>query len=485
MNQKELDIVMSQKDEALKLIQAAKIALLRNRPFYGALIGSLPLYPDATWLPTAATDGRNIYYNPEFIAGMHPDRLKLVMERLENSSMPAEEKKKQKEYIDVFYRKKTIKEIIFIFEHEIRHVINLHITRGKAFHAETFNIAADHYINTHLVMEHGKDSKQMSWFVNGANTVFDKTKEFGFMAYAYCKFKYHGWTSEAIYKDILGDQSQDGDEVKAAGKHMTDPSVTDEVEESILGYDESAPSLSQQEIDRNAEITQRQIASAAHAALSAGGDCPEDIRKLVAEFGKPQIDYVSLIRKRMTSLVQFNRSYKRPHRRSGGLTKAMQQYGVLSPYQSVVMPGHEKDKTIDVVIGFDVSGSVNDVLLKRIFREIMSLTTQYKVFRITLFCWSTKVGNVVVYDEKNIREIVDYKIKTTYGTHASCAFEYIDQHLPDAQEVILFTDGYIESGLDKHQEWPKKYDKMLWVIFNNTGFKQPFGQQVLFDAYAK
>ena len=38
MNQKELDIVMSQKDEALKLIQAAKIALLRNRPFYGALI---------------------------------------------------------------------------------------------------------------------------------------------------------------------------------------------------------------------------------------------------------------------------------------------------------------------------------------------------------------------------------------------------------------------------------------------------------------
>lgn len=483
MQQKELDIIMSQQGEALQIIQAAKIALLRNRPFYGALIGSLPLYPNATWLPTAATDGRNIYYNPEFIAGMHPDRKVLVMERLEKSSLSKEEKDKQKEYIEVFYRKKTVKEVIFVFEHEIRHVINLHITRGRSFHPETFNIAADHYINTHLVLEHGRESKQMSWFIHGDKTVFDKSKEFGFMAYGYCNFKYHGWTAEAIYKDILGDDKNQ--DVKAAGKHMTGGGVTDEFEEDILGYEEQAPSLTQEEIDRNAEITQRQISSAASSALSAGGECPEDIRKLIADFGKPQIDYVTLIRKRMTSLVQFNRSYKRPHRRSGGLTKAMHSYGVLSPYQSVIMPGHEKDKTIDVVIGFDVSGSVNDTLLKKIFKEIMDLTTQYKVFRVTLFCWSTKVGNVVVYDEKNIREIVDYKVKTTYGTHASCAFDYIDQNLPDAKEVILFTDGFIESKLDKHEEWSKKYANMLWVIFNNKGFKEPFGKQVLFDAYAK
>lgn len=474
----ESEMIKALKGDALKAIQAARIALLQHRPFYGTLLSSMPLIADYTWCSTAATDHRNIYYNPEFIMGMPAERKKRVFERIDKRpDWDDQQKKDYKEYIDVFYRKKTPKEIVFIFAHETRHITNDHISRGKSFNSQLFNCAADEYINTDLVVtEFGPGNTNLKWFPQGKQTVFDKAKEFGFLAYCYCDFKYHGWTSEKIYSDMAKNGKADK---KTLDVHIGDY----DPERDILGYSDPQPTFSPREEEDLFSWSESLI----DAALKAvGGEGPKEARELVARMSKPHINYLDIIKRKMVSHIKSHLSYRRPSRRSGSVTHAMRKFGPITNRQSIVLPGRKKGETIDIVIGFDVSGSISKNVLTKIFNEIIGLCTLYPTFRVTLFCWSTKVGDVMVYTQDNLKKMLDYKVDSTGGTSASCAFEYIDEFIPEAKQVIMFTDGYIEDLKNsKGQEWGRKYET-LWVICGGrSGWEAPFGKAVDLDEHSK
>lgn len=478
MYAEEAEMIKALQGDALKGIQGARIALLQHRPFYGTLLSSMPLIADWRWCSTAATDHRNIYYNPEFIMGMPPERKKRVFQRIDNrSDWDAQKKAEYKEYIEVFYRKKTPREIVFIFAHEVRHITNDHMARGKIFDGVLYNIAADQYINTDLVVtEYGPGNKNLCWFPLGKQTTFDKKAEFGFLAYCYCDFKYHKMTSEQIYSDIAKNGKPKGKSLDVHIGHY-DP------ERDILGYTDPQPTFSAVETEDNFSWSESLI----DAALKvAGGEGPKEARDLVARMSKPHINYLDIIKRRMISRIKSHLSYRRPARRSSAVTKALQKAGYLSRRQSIVLPGRKKADTIDIVICFDVSGSISQNTLTKIFNEIIGLCTLYPTFRVTLFCWSTKVGDVKVYTQDNIKDMLKYNVTSTGGTQASCAFEYIDKNLSDAKDVIVFTDGYIEDlKNEKGRAWGRKYDT-LWVICGGRqGWEAPFGKAVDLDEYSK
>ena len=68
--------------------------------------------------PTAAVDGLNLYWNPDFFLRIDPETR------------------------------------VTVLAHELWHIALLHIIRGKGFDPETYNIAADHVINL-MLKEHG------------------------------------------------------------------------------------------------------------------------------------------------------------------------------------------------------------------------------------------------------------------------------------------------------------------------------------------
>ena len=55
------------KQKVLEKLTGARIALLLKQPFFGNMATRMQLQ-EADWCPTAATDGKHFYYNPEFIA---------------------------------------------------------------------------------------------------------------------------------------------------------------------------------------------------------------------------------------------------------------------------------------------------------------------------------------------------------------------------------------------------------------------------------
>lgn len=99
---------------ARQMMQAARISLIYDQPFFGALALRLKLVEDPG-CGTAYTDGSVIGYDPAFVSSL------------------------------------TMDEVIFLVAHEVMHCANGHIWRRDGREPERFNIAADLAINPILV----------------------------------------------------------------------------------------------------------------------------------------------------------------------------------------------------------------------------------------------------------------------------------------------------------------------------------------------
>ena len=129
----------------------AKAALLHLQPFFSAFVGKLrPVYTFR--IQTQATDGVNLFINPEFT-----DKLNLT-------------------------------EKTFVLAHEIMHCVLNHLRRGKQHDPQRSNIAGDYECNVTL-----SD-------INGGMGLFKKAtiKNMG----AYIDEKYASWGYEKIYDDV-------------------------------------------------------------------------------------------------------------------------------------------------------------------------------------------------------------------------------------------------------------------------------------------
>jgi hypothetical protein len=93
--------------------QRAKAALVHIMPFFNAFINRLrPVYTFR--IPTQATDGRNLFINPQFTANL------------------------------------DLTGKVFVMAHEIMHCVLNHLRRGKAHDPEASNVAADYEVNITL-----------------------------------------------------------------------------------------------------------------------------------------------------------------------------------------------------------------------------------------------------------------------------------------------------------------------------------------------
>ena len=107
----------SMRAEVLDKIIVARVGLLLRHPFFGNMATRLIIKECDDWCPTAATDGRHLYYNTQFFSKMNT------------------------------------KEIEFVIAHEILHCVFDHMTRREDRDPQIHNIAADYIVNNTLVRD--------------------------------------------------------------------------------------------------------------------------------------------------------------------------------------------------------------------------------------------------------------------------------------------------------------------------------------------
>mgnify|MGYP006262734129 CR=1 FL=1 len=142
------------KAEVIDKIVVARVGLLLRHPFFGNMATRLQIKECDEWCPTAATDGRNLFYNVDF------------------------------------FSKLSNKEIEFVIAHEILHCVFDHMTRREDRDPQLHNIACDYIVNNTLCRDNiGEKPKDIQIFQD---------------------WKYDGWTSEEVYDEIHKKAEENG-----------------------------------------------------------------------------------------------------------------------------------------------------------------------------------------------------------------------------------------------------------------------------------
>jgi len=254
-----------------KLI-TARVGLLLRASFFGNLATRLKLVNADEWCPTAATDGRNFYYNSRFVDMLKP------------------------------------KEIEFLFGHEVLHCVYDHFGRRGDRDPQLFNIANDFCVNGDL------KKHRVGEFITTVPCLYDA--------------KYEGMSSEEIY-DILYENAEKIDIGslidKMLDEHLdgegTDGSGEGDGDEKS-GNGKGRPKLSAEERQKIKDEIKEAVLAAA-AASDGAGNLPAGVKRIIEDMTAPKMNWRELLRMQLESTIKSDYTWMRNSRRGWHMDAVM------------------------------------------------------------------------------------------------------------------------------------------------------------------
>lgn len=246
-------------------IKQARVKLLFTSPFFGNLLMHMPMkdVTDDGWCPTAAVDGRYIYFNRDFL------------------------------------NKLSIDEIQFVLCHEILHVAFDHLGRRSHRDPSWWNMANDYVINGLLIKDNiGKMPTQRVDVPDENNGKKSTTQRVGLYDQ-----KYVGWTSEAVYDDL---------EKRKVKKELTLDVHLEAGKDGKNSKNGIPIDISDEDLKKIRETIKNNVLQAANAA---GGKLPEGIRRLINDLVEPKVDWKDLLKQSIQSCLSDDFTFQRPNRK--------------------------------------------------------------------------------------------------------------------------------------------------------------------------
>jgi predicted metal-dependent peptidase len=141
----------------------------------------------------------------------------------------------------------------------------------------------------------------------------------------------------------------------------------------------------------------------------------------------------------------------------------------------IYLPSMENETIGEVVVAIDTSGSIGSQQITEFATELVSICELCSPDKVRVLWWDTDVHGEQVFegDYANIAGLL--KPQGGGGTHVSCVNEYINKQKINAECVIVFTDGYVESDITWNILSPT-----LWMVTECKSFEPPVGKMVKF-----
>jgi len=282
-------------------ISKAKARLMLNHPFFATLLlRTQVLVQDHSLggapVELAATDGSNIYFNPQFLD------------------------------------KCSVEDTMAVLVHEVGHDSLLHSLRLGLRNADLFNQAADHAINLMLEDQGFKAPASVpgGWLADP---------------------QYKSWSADRIYDDLRrkqpppqgggggqGDPGSGKDSGKGSGKR-------DWLHGDVL----PSPAQGDEAAQAQAETKAKQRVAAAANMARMAGKLTGELERMVGEFLETKVHWTDVLRDYMTRIVKSRDNWSRRNRRFSSLylpTRRSTEMGpiVFIPDTSGSMFGEDMEK---------------------------------------------------------------------------------------------------------------------------------------------
>jgi predicted metal-dependent peptidase len=278
-------------DSVVDKIVIARIGLLLRHPFFGNMATRLKVVDASDWCKTAATDGRNLFYNHDFLS------------KMDN------------------------KEVEFVVAHEIWHNVLGHIGRTEERNPKIWNAAIDYATNGLLVRDRiGTQPK-------GIKIYHDP--------------KHYGKSSEQIYDEIYDEE--DGKDLDQLGQlldeHIDWESGDGDSDGSGNKNGGGRPQYTKDELKQIRDEVREATIAAASAA--GAGNTPGEIQRMIKDLTEPKMNWRQILRQQIQSTVRNDYSFSRPSRKgwhTGAILPGMQFDETIDIAISIDMSGSISDK---------------------------------------------------------------------------------------------------------------------------------------------
>jgi len=368
--------------EVYDRIVVARVGLLLRHPFFGNMATRLRILAADEWLPTAAVDGRNLYYNTQFFNAM------------------------------------TNKEIEFVVAHEILHMVFDHIGRRDDRNPMLFNIAADYIVNNTLVRDR----------IGTKPSIVDCFQD----------FKYDGWTSEEVYEELFKEAEERGKEfLEELGEMLDEHLDGDEGDQEGNEGEETTDSNGNKVSKKRPKYSKEQLkeikdeikeAMLAAAQSAGAGNVPAGVARMIKELTEPKMNWRELLRQQIQSTIKSDFTFQRPGRKGW--------------HTGAILPGQNFDETIDIAIALDMSGSIGNEQAQDFLGEVKGIMEEYKDYNIKIWCFDTEVYNEQDYTADCGEDLIDYEIYGGGGTDFMANWRYMHDNDIQPKKFLMFTDGY-------------------------------------------
>ena len=253
--------ISSEDRDAREKLITARVGLLLKASFFGNLATRLKLVNADEWCGTAATDGRNFYYNSRFVKMLKP------------------------------------KEVEFLFGHEVLHCVYDHFGRRGDRNPQLYNIASDYCVNADL------KKHRVGEFITSVPCLYDE--------------KYEGMSSEEIY-DALYENAE-----KINLNSLIDKLLDDHMDGEGETEGNGKPRLTEEEKQQIRDEIKEAVLAAAAAEANGAGNIPAGVRKIIENLTAPKMNWRELLRMQLESTIKSDYTWMRASRKGWHMDAVM------------------------------------------------------------------------------------------------------------------------------------------------------------------
>ena len=253
--------------EVREILVTARVGMLLRASFFGNLATRLKLINADEWCATAATDGRNFYYNTRFIKMLRP------------------------------------KEVEFLFGHEVLHVVYDHFGRRGERDPMLSNVAADYCVNADL------KKHRVGEFITSVPCLYES--------------KYEGMSYEEVYDDLYKNAEKiDINKLieKLLDDHMDGDDEGDGDSRDGKGGTKRPKLTAEEKAAIRDEIKEAMLSA---AQTCDAGNLPAGVKRIIQDLTEPKMNWRELIRQQIESTVKSDFTWLRTSRKGWDMDAVM------------------------------------------------------------------------------------------------------------------------------------------------------------------
>ncbi len=302
--------------------------------------------------------------------------------------------------------------------HEVMHCVLSHMDRLAERHPKKWNQACDYALNQ-LLADSGFEIGE-GWLLNPG---------------------FKGMSADEIY-NLLPEPEPDGSGTGPGGSSPGDP--LDEMESA------DPDPAAKAEMAREWKVATIQAANGAKAM----GQLPGELERFIDGLMKPQVDWKAALRRFITDVSKNDYSWARPNK-------------MMLGGHGIYIPSLYSESVGDIVVGVDVSGSIDDTTLDAFSAEIEAIIAEVQPANVhVVFCDSQVAGS------QHFARHDEFKLNPVGGggTRFEPVFSWVEENNIRPVCLVYLTDLYGPTDFT-----PPEYPT-LWCCTNEQ--IGPFGETV-------